>query len=63
MLTIAVDFDGTCVTHEYPKIGQEIGATEVLREIANAGHRIILWTIRSGNELASAIVWFVERGI
>ena len=24
MLTVAVDFDGTIVTHEYPKIGKEI---------------------------------------
>jgi hypothetical protein len=23
---IAVDFDGTCVTHEYPSIGKDIGA-------------------------------------
>lgn len=24
MATIAVDFDGTIVTHEYPKIGTEL---------------------------------------
>lgn len=28
---IAVDFDGTCVANEYPNIGREIGAAEVLR--------------------------------
>jgi hypothetical protein len=28
---IAVDFDGTCVTHEYPKVGRDIGAVPVLK--------------------------------
>ena len=32
MATIAVDFDGTIVTHEYPKIGTELPfATETLK--------------------------------
>lgn len=26
MMTIAVDFDGTCVTHDFPKVGKNIGA-------------------------------------
>lgn len=30
-MIIAVDFDGTCVTHEYPKVGREIGAVGVLK--------------------------------
>lgn len=25
-MIIAVDFDGTCVTHEFPRVGKEIGA-------------------------------------
>lgn len=62
-LIICVDFDGTCVTHEYPDVGKEIGATEVLKEITNAGHRIILFTMRSGKELQDAVDWFKERDI
>lgn len=31
-MIIAVDFDGTCVTHEFPRVGAEIGAAEVLKE-------------------------------
>lgn len=31
-MIIAVDFDGTCVTHEFPYVGKEIGAAEVLKE-------------------------------
>lgn len=32
-MVIAVDFDGTCVTHEFPKIGKDIGAIPVLRKL------------------------------
>lgn len=46
-LVIGLDFDGTCVTHEFPKIGQDIGAVPVLKEIVEAGHKLVLWTMRS----------------
>lgn len=46
-MIIAVDFDGTCVTHEFPRVGKEIGAAEVLKELTDKGHRIILFTMRS----------------
>jgi len=45
-LTILVDFDGTCCTHEFPAIGKDIGAAPVLRELISAGHQLILWTMR-----------------
>ena len=32
-ITIAIDFDGTCVVHKYPEIGKDIGAVAVLREL------------------------------
>lgn len=47
MLTIAVDFDGTCVTHDFPKVGKNIGAEIVLKKLVDKGHKIILYTIRS----------------
>ena len=68
-MDIVIDFDGTCVTHEYPAIGREIGATQVLRELADAGHRLILFTIRSNGKkknnrtLDEAVEWFRERNI
>lgn len=46
-MVIAVDFDGTCVTHEFPRIGKNIGAAPVLRCLAENGHNIILYTMRS----------------
>ena len=43
----AVDFDGTCVGFEFPEIGKEIGAVPVLKDMVAAGHKIILYTMRS----------------
>ena len=60
---IAIDFDGTCVTHDYPRIGKEIGAVTVLKRLVEAGHKLILNTMRSGKELQDAIDWFNENGI
>ena len=60
---IAVDFDGTCVTHDYPRIGKEIGATKVLKRLVKAGHKLILNTMRSGKELQDAIHWFNKNEI
>ena len=62
-MIVAVDFDGTCTTHEYPRIGRDIGAVPVLRKLVAADHRIILWTMRSGRELEEALQWFEERKI
>lgn len=46
-MIIAIDFDGTCVTHEFPKVGKEIGAPEVLKKLVENGHQLVLWTMRS----------------
>jgi len=62
-LIIAVDFDRTCVTHEYPLIGRSIGAESVLNDLVAEGTKLVLWTMRSGEELAAAVRWFEERGI
>lgn len=62
-MIIAIDFDGTCVTHEYPKIGKDIGAVPVLKELVSQGHKLILYTMRSGKELEEAIDWFNYRNI
>lgn len=78
-MDIVLDFDGTCVTHEFPRIGKDIGAEPVLRKLLKYGHRLILFTMRSdltestyrnqgrelppGNYLQDAVDWFNERGI
>ena len=61
---IAVDFDGTCVEHNYPAIGMDVeGAVDVLRTLNKHGHRIILNTMRSGQRLEAAVRWFRDRKI
>ena len=63
-MIIAIDFDGTCVTHEYPKIGKENeGCVDVLKELVHEGHKLILYTMRSGKYLKEAVDWFKEREI
>ena len=62
-MNIAVDFDGTCVTHEYPNIGRAIGSIRVLKKLVERGDNLILWTMRSGQELADAVKWFVDNDI
>lgn len=61
---IAVDFDGTCVEHDYPAVGIDVdGAVDTLRELNRRGHRIILYSMRSGDKLDAAVRWFKERKI
>ena len=62
-LYICVDFDGTCTTHDYPHIGKEIGAIRVLKRLVNAGHKLILFTMRSKKELEDAVQWFTDNNI
>lgn len=62
-LTIAIDFDGTCTTHAYPDIGEDVGAVPVIKKIKEAGHNIILWTMRDEKELQEAVNWFEDNGI
>lgn len=63
-MIIAVDFDGTVVDHKYPSIGKEKPfACETLRQLAADGHRLILWTVRSGQLLQDALDWCAERGV
>lgn len=78
-MDICIDFDGTCVTHEFPVIGKDIGAVPVLKELVEKGHRLILFTMRSdrkkkkkvnGEEiiieekvLTEAVKWFEDNDI
>jgi hypothetical protein len=62
-MIICIDFDGTCVTHEYPEIGKDIGAVPVLKKLIENDHGLILYTMRSddkmyGDVLTQAIKWF-----
>jgi hypothetical protein len=78
-MDILIAFDGTVVEHDFPNIGQSVGAEPVLRRLVDEGHRLILFTMRSdvedpkatdptilnipGDYLTQAVKWFEERGI
>jgi hypothetical protein len=78
-MIILIDFDGTCVSHEFPRIGKDIGAVPVLRDLVRQGHRLVLFTMRSdikapisvdknihcvgGKYLSEALGWFMMNGI
>lgn len=63
-MVIAVDFDGTIVKHEYPRIGEELPfATETLKMLQRDGHRLILWSVREDELLQEAVDWCHERGV
>jgi hydroxymethylpyrimidine pyrophosphatase-like HAD family hydrolase len=64
-MLIAVDFDGTIVTHEYPEIGKEIPfAIDVLKRLQTEEHHsLILWTVRTGELLDEAVEYCRKRGL
>ncbi len=63
-MKIAVDFDGTIVEHKYPEIGKPVlFAFEALKELNKRGHKLILWTYRSGRELDEAVEFCRRNGV
>lgn len=76
---IVIDFDGTCVSHNFPEIGKDIGAAPVLKKLVEKGHKLILFTMRcdnspektfpnnykihSGDFLSQAVRWFEENNV
>lgn len=64
-MIIAIDFDGTIVTHEYPKIGKELPfAIDSLKRLQqNPEYQLILWSVRQGKELEEAVEFCRERGL
>ncbi len=61
---IAVDFDGTIVEHAYPKIGKEmLFAFATLKALQAKGHKLILWTIRTGHLLDEAVEFCRQNGV
>ena len=63
-LIIAIDFDGTIVEDAYPKVGKpRFFAFETLKRLQDEGHRLILWTYRSGKKLDEAVKFCEDNGI
>ena len=63
-LIIAVDFEGTIVDDEYPKVGPaKIFAFDTLLQLQKKGHRLILWTYRYGEKLEDAVKFCKKNGL
>ena len=63
-MIIAVDFDGTIVQHDYPRIGRERPfAIATLKRLKAEGHILILWTYREGELLDEAVQWCRDQGL
>ena len=63
-MILNIDFDGTVVTHEYPRVGTDIGAVPVLKRLVENGHQLILFTMRGNNSyLKEAVEWFKKNDI
>lgn len=62
-LTFAIDFDGTIVDKSFPDIGNEReSAVETMKQLQDDGHKIVLWTARSGEYKNNAVEWLKEKG-
>lgn len=61
---IAIDFDGTIVTHAYPHLGRPVpSAIRIMKRLQEQGVQLILWTMRSGQQLDEAVRYCEEQGI
>ncbi len=62
--TIAIDFDGTIVEHAYPAIGKEmLFAFATIKELHKKGHKLILFTYRTGSLLVEAVEYCRQNGV
>ena len=63
-MIIAVDFDGTICANAYPYCGEP--HNEIIKRLIKckkAGHELILWTCRSGQQLEEAIEYCAVYGL
>ena len=61
---IAIDFDGTIVKDEYPKIGPpQLFAFETMKKMQQNGYRLILWTLRETKKLEEAVEFCKNNGV
>lgn len=61
---IAVDFDGTLCSDQYPEIGQpNKGLIHYLKDRKKNGSKLILWTCRCSAPLEKAVDWCIKQGL
>ncbi len=61
-MVIYLDFDGTVVEHQYPRMGRcNFGCIEVIHKLQQAGHKVLLNSVRcelKDESLVAALNWF-----
>jgi hypothetical protein len=63
-MTIAVDFDGTLHTGEWPSIGEPMpGAVYAMKRLKADGHYLIIWSCREGDAQQAMADWLIEHEI
>ena len=63
-MIFAIDFDGTIVENKWPDIGEpKQRVVDYIRQLQNIGHKWILWTCRSEEELPAVLKWCEEHGL
>lgn len=63
-MIISIDFDGTICRDEYPEIGAAMPyAIDVIKELKEQGHILILNTCREGNLLINAVNWLLDHNL
>ncbi len=63
-LIFAIDFDDTICKQNYPECGEMIeDAREVINELYDSGHHIIIWTCRMEEPADKARKFLEENGI
>jgi hypothetical protein len=61
---LSIDFDGVIAIHEYPFIGAEVPhALRVIQRLKDAGHILILQTMRADDLLQDALTWCKKKGL
>jgi hypothetical protein len=63
-MIIAIDFDGTLHTGNWPDIGAPAPyAKEVMQSLEDDGHYLIIWTCREREHQTEMVNWLLEHGI
>lgn len=63
-MIVAVDFDGVLCEDAFPRIGTpHYDVIQLVREIIDAGHEVVLWTARADGRLTEAVEWCEDYGL
>lgn len=64
MAIYAVDFDGTLAYTRFPEIiSENKKMVAFVKTLKAMGHKVILWTSRTGRDLQDAVEWCRQQGL